>query len=134
MCIVGHQYFTSKILQIMISKEKFPPPTPSCISYSIVGISKSYKQRFKTWSWPRHYNFLQIKKNVNISKLIFIFVHGHCELFLFPIVKYSVISYNHTNCKRKSRTSIIWFGTPISFVRLNIRDEAFVTKWNLLGL
>ncbi len=34
LCIVGHQYLGFRILQIVISNEKWPPLTPSCMSYN----------------------------------------------------------------------------------------------------
>jgi hypothetical protein len=49
MCIIGRQYFVSKVLQTMILDEKCPPQTPSCTSYNIVGIFESSKQHLKTW-------------------------------------------------------------------------------------
>jgi hypothetical protein len=49
LCIIGHQYFVCRFLQIVILDEKCPQLTP-CISYSIMGIFESSWQRFKTWS------------------------------------------------------------------------------------
>jgi hypothetical protein len=45
---MGHQYFAYKILQIVISDEKWPPLIALRISHNIVGISKSSKQHLRT--------------------------------------------------------------------------------------
>jgi hypothetical protein len=78
--------------------------------------------------------FPKSNKSVLLSKLAFSFAHGCIESIFFSIVRYSKISCNHTNCKRKSEASIIWFGTPLSYVRSSIRDKASTIEWNLPSL
>jgi hypothetical protein len=56
----------------VISNEKWPPSTPSCISCSTMGISESSKQCFRTLSWPWQYNFPYTKKKL-FSRLAFSF-------------------------------------------------------------
>jgi hypothetical protein len=74
LCIVGHQYFACKILQIVILNEKCPPLTP-CIPYSIMGISESSRQRLKTGSWSWQYNLPCTKEKRKVLKASFFFCY-----------------------------------------------------------
>jgi hypothetical protein len=52
----------------------------------------------------------------------------------FSNSEYLEISYIHISCKRKSVAYIVWFGTPLSSMRMGIWNKTFAIDWDLLGL
>ncbi len=59
--------------ELWFLNEKCPPLTLSCISYNIVGIFKSWRQCFKTSSWPWWYNLPYTKGKHKSLKARFFF-------------------------------------------------------------